>query len=52
MKVNGEIRLTHWIVLDSRINLPARFYFSGSYQYDWGDDIRGHRLLAEFGYRF
>jgi hypothetical protein len=35
-------------------NLPvwASLYLFGHYYYDWGDDMQGHRVLTEFGYRF
>ncbi len=45
-------RSSHWARVEGQLVLPARFHLSGSYEYDWGDDVEGHRLLAELGYRF
>ncbi len=45
-------RLNQWLRLSSQLELPARFYLNGTYEYDWGDDIKGQRILMEIGYRF
>jgi hypothetical protein len=48
----GPDRLNQWLRLGGQAQLPARFYASCEYQYDWGDDSEGHRLFGEVGYRF
>ncbi|HYW69338.1 MAG TPA: hypothetical protein VE960_07000, partial [bacterium] len=48
----GPERLNQWARIGGQAQLPASLYFSGEYQYDWGDDSEGHRLLGEVGYRF
>ncbi len=45
-------RVSHVVRAGGQIELPARLYASASYEYDWGDDVVGHRILAELGYRF
>jgi len=45
-------RVSHWVRADGQIELSARVYTFASYEYDWGDDVVGHRILAELGYRF
>ena len=45
-------RLNQWLRVGGQAQLPARFYLSASYEYDWGDDAEGHRMLGEVGYRF
>ena len=45
-------RLNQWLRIGGQAQLPARFYLSANYEYDWGDDAEGHRMLGEVGYRF
>jgi hypothetical protein len=45
-------RVNQWVRVHGQIELPARLYFSGHYEYDWGNDAEGHRLFGEVGYRF
>jgi hypothetical protein len=40
------------IQFNSQINLIAPAFLSALYEYDTGDDMKGHRLLGELGYRF
>ncbi len=51
LKASQGSRNNQW----SRINLITdflkRLYFSGQYEYNWGDDVQGHRILLELGYR-
>jgi hypothetical protein len=49
---DGADRLNHWVRAGGTAQLPARLYASGEYQYDWGDDSEGHRILGEVGYMF
>ena len=48
----GPDRLNQWLRAGGQTQLPSRLYLSAEYQYDWGDDSEGHRLLGEVGYRF
>jgi hypothetical protein len=52
LKSNNNQRINHWVRISSYNDLIYRFYFSGSYEYNWGDDSNSHRALAELGYRF
>ena len=52
IEAGGDNRLNQWLRAGGSAQLPARFYLSGEYQYDWGDDSEGHRLLGEIGYTF
>lgn len=45
-------RLNQWIRLNSQIELPFRLYLVANYEYNWGDDRKGHQVLIESGYRF
>ena len=40
------------LIVTALNSLGGSLYLSGEYQYDWGDDSEGHRLLGEMGYRF
>jgi hypothetical protein len=48
----GTSQLNQWLRTGFTAQLPARLYSSGEFQYDWGDDSEGLRLLGEVGYRF
>ena len=52
IKNQNSNRMNHWLRLNGQMELPARLYFNTTYEYDWGSDVKGHRLLMEFGYRF
>jgi hypothetical protein len=52
LKSDDSQRMNQWLRMNSMINLVRNVYFSGSYEYNWGDDSRGHRILTELGYRF
>jgi len=45
-------RINQWLRLNGQLELPARMFLSAQYEYDWGDDVLGHRYLVELGYRF
>jgi hypothetical protein len=45
-------RVSHRVRVDGQFELLARLYAFASYEYDWGDDVVGHRVLTELGYRF
>ncbi|MFH1502524.1 MAG: hypothetical protein ABIG03_05720 [Candidatus Eisenbacteria bacterium] len=45
-------RLNQWTRVEAQVELPARFYLSTHYEYDWGDDAEGQRIFAEVGHRF
>jgi len=50
---NGNIRRRNRSYsIGSQNALISRIYFNGSYEYDEGDDVKGHRFLGELGYHF
>ncbi|MGD9488927.1 MAG: hypothetical protein AB7W47_12950 [Calditrichaceae bacterium] len=44
--------LNQWLRVNGQIELTRHFFISSQYEYDWGDDTRGHRVNAEAGFRF
>ncbi len=48
----GPTRSNTAYQLSSMISIIRSVYFSGQYEYDTGDDTKGHRIVAELGYRF
>lgn len=51
-KADNSRRLEQRFGLTSRTELPASLYMSADYNYNFGDEIQGHRIFAELGYRF
>jgi len=49
---SGADRKNDWVNFSGQFDLFARLYSTATYEYNMGDDSRGHRLLAELGYRF
>jgi len=47
-----ENRLNQYVNLTFSIPVWSKIYLFGHYYYDWGDDMEGHRILTELGYRF
>lgn len=45
-------RNNKWLRFEGQFQLVSRFYLSSQYEYGLGEDIDGHRLFAEIGYRF
>ena len=52
LKANKSDNVNQWFRFNSQFELPLRIYVSGSYEYDWGDDVEGSKILVELGYRF
>ncbi len=52
LKSDNEKRMNQWIRANTYIDLIYRFFISGNYEYNWGDDSENHRISAELGYRF
>ena len=48
----NEKRSNHWAGVESYIYLFKSIFLMTNYEYNWGDDSEGHRILAELGYRF
>ncbi len=46
-----EDRNNQWLRLNFDLNVIARFYLTAEYGYNWGDDMRDHRIVTEIGYR-
>lgn len=44
-------RINRYLNLNLTLPVWQRIYFMGNYYFDWGDDMQGHRVLTEFGYR-
>ena len=51
-KLDNQKRSRYWLRLNGRFQILGRTYLSGFYSYEWGDDFKGYRILAEIGYRF
>jgi hypothetical protein len=45
-------RYNRALSLSGQVTLVSPLYFYGTYEYDTGDDTRGHRFMGELGYRF
>lgn len=51
-KLDNQKRSRYWLRLNGHFQILGRTYLSGFYSYEWGDDFKGYRILAEIGYRF
>ncbi|HBY99937.1 MAG TPA: hypothetical protein DEO84_01330 [candidate division Zixibacteria bacterium] len=49
---SGGNHNNQWIQASGQFNLISNVYISTTYEYDSGDDIKGHRIYGELGYRF
>lgn len=47
-----ESRTNHWARAYADLMLWRHLFISGQYEYAWGQDLNGQRILAEIGYRF
>lgn len=47
-----ETRTNRWARAYVDVMLLRRVFVSGQYEYAWGQDLDGQRILAEIGYRF
>ncbi|NTV85004.1 MAG: hypothetical protein HGA23_12010, partial [Bacteroidales bacterium] len=52
LKADSSQRTNQWIRGTVFAPLAYRLYLSGQYEYQWGDDLTGHRILGEIGVRF
>jgi hypothetical protein len=52
VKATGDDRVTQWLRLFARFQLPRGLYVVGDVEYDRGDDLRGPRALVELGCQF
>lgn len=52
LKETSTNNMNNWLRLNGQLELPLQMYLSGNYEYDWGDDVEGHRILTELGFRF
>jgi hypothetical protein len=48
----NEQRSNNWAGVDTYFYLIKKIFLTANYEYNWGDDSEGHRILAELGYRF
>ena len=51
MQSDGQDRSHRWLRLNGNLQIFSKMYLSGFYSYEWGDDFKGYRMLAEIGYR-
>ncbi len=51
-QVTSTKQLNHWLGFNLRKYLFSGFFFTGKYQYNWGDNLKGNRLQAGLGYIF
>jgi hypothetical protein len=51
LKADATDRRNQWVRINVLSDLVYRLFLSGHYEYDWGDDVNGHRILFEIGYR-
>ncbi|UCF64185.1 MAG: hypothetical protein JSW33_16755 [bacterium] len=51
LKADDSQRINQWARINFLSDIIGKFFLSGQYEYDWGDDMKGHRVLAEIGYR-
>ena len=49
---SGGTRNNQWIQLNGQFDLVSDLFLSSTYEYDTGDDAKGHRVYGELGYRF
>lgn len=52
LKSIDDNRTNQWLRLNFDLNVIAQFYLTSEYGYNWGDDMRDHRIVVEIGYRF
>jgi len=52
LRQKNDAYRNQWMRFNTQIELPWRLYFSGYYEYDFGDDLEGQRIFAEIGYRW
>jgi len=51
LKADNSNRTNRWVRINLLTDLIKKIFLSGQYEYDWGDDMKGHRVLVEIGYR-
>ncbi len=51
-QTSGLKRNSQWLQFNTQIELPASFYITTNYEYEWGDVTFGHRIYTDLGYRF
>ncbi len=50
--VDNSTRNNKWARVNGYFPLMGRIFLYGQYEYNWGADIKGQRILTELGYRF
>jgi hypothetical protein len=51
LKADNTSRKNQWGRISATTNIYHRFYINSQYEYNWGDDVHGHQLFLEIGYR-
>jgi len=49
---SGGNRNNQWMQVNGQFELISSIFVSTTYEYDTGDDTKGHRIYGELGYRF
>ena len=52
INATNNSHLNQHVNLDTQFELPWGLYLGANYEYDWGDDTKGHRLFSDLGIRF
>ncbi len=52
LKSLDDNRTNQWLRLSFDLNVISQFYLNAEYGYNWGNDVRDHRMVSEIGYRF
>lgn len=52
LKADKTTRLNQFLQFSGELELPLNLFISSDYEYSFGDDSEGHRIIAELGYRF
>lgn len=52
LKADNASRLNQFVRFNGQLELPLNLFLATDYEYSFGDDSEGHRILAELGYRF
>ncbi len=52
LSATSSTRTNQWIQSTFMFYIFNNIFLSGQYEYDWGSDVKGQRILGEIGYRF
>jgi hypothetical protein len=52
VKSNNSTRFNQYLRFNGQLELPLDLFLAGDYEYSFGDDSEGNRILFDLGYRF